>query len=311
MTTPLVRVRFDDGKPNGQEWSRSEDYHAFSPPTLGGSLPDFKQARSSTSNTTRTKKSRKRLAAMWLAWPCPRTCWMHMTNSTNKNEPRGKRDLMPVWKSKGSLLWLRSKPKLTGRITARRLLSRCARRFPLPSEGLTRWRRSDRSRRQNCCGKKGSPTGKGRNMLRPLSKLFLALSLVPASALPQERWTRIEKTDALRGTKSTRFTLEGKFLEAPQQSKMSSPTFVVDCDPSKWRDNRHQHGKLLDAYIVVGAVLDTKVDLDRGRRTGVINGLNVQYRLDDGKVQFSISWSHSTDFSAIFLSVTLGILQRF
>lgn len=27
-----VRVRFDDGKPNGQEWSRSEDYHAlFSP----------------------------------------------------------------------------------------------------------------------------------------------------------------------------------------------------------------------------------------------------------------------------------------
>jgi len=139
-------------------------------------------------------------------------------------------------------------------------------------------------------------------MLRPLSKLFLALSLVPVSALPQERWTQIEKTDALRGTKSTRFTLEGKFLEAPQQSKISSPTFVVDCDPSKWRDNRHQHGKLLDAYIVVGAVLDTKVDVASGvTGPGVINGLHVQYRLDDGKVH-SEFLAHSTDFSAIFLS---------
>lgn len=132
--------------------------------------------------------------------------------------------------------------------------------------------------------------------------VFFVFLLVPACALSQERWTRMEKTDALRGTKSARFTLEGKFLEAPQQSKMSSPTFVVDCDPSKWRDSMHQHGKLLDAYIAVGAVLDTKVDVASGAGgQGVINGLHVQYRLDDGKVH-SEFLAHSTDFSAIFLS---------
>lgn len=149
-------------------------------------------------------------------------------------------------------------------------------------------------------------------MLKPLTKVFLALLLVPASALSQERWTRIEKTDALRGTTSTRFTLEGKFLEAPQQSKMSSPTFVVDCDPSKWRVSRHQHGKLLDAYIAVGAVLDTKVGLEPGLvGQRVVSGLNVQYRLDDGKVKSFPPLSHSTDFSAIFLSDTLGNFRDF
>jgi hypothetical protein len=142
-------------------------------------------------------------------------------------------------------------------------------------------------------------------------KVFLALfalMVVPVSALSQERWARSEKTDALRGTTSTRFTLEGKFLEAPQQGRTSSPTFVIDCDPNKWRVNRHQHGKLLDAYIVVGAVLDTVVDTHPsivGER--VVKGLDVQYRLDDGKVHSAL-WSYSTNFSGIFLSDPLGNL---
>ncbi len=131
-------------------------------------------------------------------------------------------------------------------------------------------------------------------------KAFLALSvllLMPASTLCQEKWTRSEKTDALRGTSSTRFTLDGKFLEAPQQGRTSSPTLVVDCDPSKSRFSR-----LLHAYIVVGTVLDAKVGL--GNWGTVVSGLEVQYRLDDGKVK-SESLSHSTDFSAIFLDAKL------
>jgi hypothetical protein len=126
-----------------------------------------------------------------------------------------------------------------------------------------------------------------------LVKLFLALLLVPAIAMPQG-WARIEKTDALRGTPYTRFILEGKFLEAPQQSRTASPTFVVECDPSRERARGHVHGKLLDAYIAVGAVLDTAVGPGGSE-------LEVQYRLDDGKVKSDV-WSHSTDFSAIFLS---------
>ena len=137
-------------------------------------------------------------------------------------------------------------------------------------------------------------------------------NVAPSLSGVQTKWTRIEKTDALRGTTSARFTMEGKFLEAPQQSKISSPTFVVDCDPNKWRDNRHQHGKLLDAYIAVGAVLDTKVGLESGLvGERVVSGLNVEYRLDDGKVKSFPPLSHSTDFSAIFLSSTLGNFSDF
>jgi len=121
-------------------------------------------------------------------------------------------------------------------------------------------------------------------------------NVAPSLSGVQERWTRTEKTDALRGTTSTRFTLEGKFLEAPQQSKISSPTFVVDCVPGGGRKQHgHTVGKLLDAYIIVGGVLDT------GWGRGV--GIGVQYRLDDGKVKSDL-WSHSTDWSAIFLAST-------
>ncbi len=138
---------------------------------------------------------------------------------------------------------------------------------------------------------------------------FLTLLVMPVIGLSQEKWTRIEKTDALQGTKSARFSLEGKFLEAPQNSKISSPTFVIDCDPNKWRSNRHRRGKLLDAYIVVGAVLDSKVGSNESALIGprAASGVEVQYRIDDGKVR-SEFWFHSTDFSAIFLGEPLGSL---
>jgi hypothetical protein len=43
----------------------------------------------------------------------------------------------------------------------------------------------------------------------------------------------------------------------------------------------------------------------------VVSGLNVQYRLDDGKVKSFPPLSHSTDFSAIYLSDTLGNFSDF
>jgi hypothetical protein len=136
---------------------------------------------------------------------------------------------------------------------------------------------------------------------------FSVAARAQQASLSQERWTRIEKTDALRGTAHSRFTLEGKFLEAPQQGRVSSPTFVVDCDPSARRAHGHQKGKLLDAYIAVGSVLDSKVGFNEFALIGTraASGLHVQYRLNDGKVK-SEFWFHSADFSAIFLGEPLG-----
>ena len=64
----------------------------------------------------------------------------------------------------------------------------------------------------------------------------------------------------------------------------------------------HQHGKLLDAYIAVGAVLDTKVELhqvlaDKVSSMGCMSNTGSM----TGKVH-SEFLAHSTDFSAIFLS---------
>ena len=75
---------------------------------------------------------------------------------------------------------------------------------------------------------------------------------------------------------------------------MSNPMLVVDCDPGYKHWN--VHGKAQAAYIAVGAVIDTGSHGDP-------EGVTVQYRLDDGKVKSDL-WSHSTNFSAIFLGAS-------
>jgi hypothetical protein len=104
-------------------------------------------------------------------------------------------------------------------------------------------------------------------------------------------WEREEKTDPLRGTAYSQFTLTGKFLTRPTQATTEAPVLFVKCLPG---DHRKIHGgfingRFLDAYVIAGAVLDRT---PKGH-------VAVQYRLDDGKMHTEY-WGAGTDDSAAF-----------
>jgi hypothetical protein len=124
-----------------------------------------------------------------------------------------------------------------------------------------------------------------------LGLLFATAVAMHAQNVPT--WKQEQKTDAFRGTSHMQFTLEGKFLTPPQRTTLSNPVMVVRCIPGN-DHNGHTRGKYISGYIATGAVVDTSVD--RGGNSSI----KVQFRRDDGKIQYA-SWSRSTDFSAIFL----------
>ena len=110
------------------------------------------------------------------------------------------------------------------------------------------------------------------------------------SSCSAQNWERVEKTDALRGTTYSEFALTGRFLTPPKQTSAAAPVFVVKCIPGEHSFGFHAYksGKFLDAYMVLGAVVDF--------HTG---GTPVHYRLDDGKIHDE-SWGRGTDGTAIF-----------
>jgi hypothetical protein len=104
-------------------------------------------------------------------------------------------------------------------------------------------------------------------------------------------WQREEKTDPLRGTAYSQFTLTGKFLTPPKLATTEPPVFIVKCIP----DDHHKinggfiNGKFLDAYVIARGVLDRT---SKGH-------VAVQYRLDDGKMHTEF-WGAGTDGTAAF-----------
>jgi len=113
------------------------------------------------------------------------------------------------------------------------------------------------------------------------------------------QWQGAPQTDALRGTKYMRFVLTGKFLTPPRQPTIADPLLIVECIPGKRL--RVYGGTFLDAYVSVGAVLNSVVSQDG-------SGVLASYRLDDGKIKQEL-WSPSTDgTAAFFASVTLNTL---
>lgn len=108
------------------------------------------------------------------------------------------------------------------------------------------------------------------------------------------QWQQEQRTDPLRGTTFSQFSLAGKFLTAPRNSPNTNPLMIVRCVRGK--DHRgHTNGKFLSGYVFVGGVVDSNVN-ESGE-----SAVSVEFRLDDGKLQ-SESWGRSTDFSAIFFS---------
>jgi hypothetical protein len=112
--------------------------------------------------------------------------------------------------------------------------------------------------------------------------------------LTTAQWQREEKTDPLRGTHYSRFSLEGKFLTPPRNSANAHPLLVTHCLAGK-NNFGHTGGKFLTGFIFVGGVVDSSVNEE-----GAVS-VPIQFRLDDGKLQ-SENLSRSTDFSSIFFA---------
>ena len=126
----------------------------------------------------------------------------------------------------------------------------------------------------------------------------------------QDGWSRTEKTDMLSGVSSLRFALRGKFLQAPRQDAAGEPYLVVDCDPTKSSIRGRVHGRVLDAYVDVGAVMNSEVYVSRGLVTTTVNKVvSVQYRRDDERKIQSQDWERSTDFSSLYLSFHAGLIR--
>jgi hypothetical protein len=125
--------------------------------------------------------------------------------------------------------------------------------------------------------------------------ITIAILLLALAGSAFGQWVKVEKTDALRGTKFVQYSLNGIFLTPPSNATADAhPTLIAQCVLGDFY--RHKaHGKILKSYINVGTVLDSQVGNDLNSR------VKVEFRLDDGKVQTD-EWSHSTDFSALFFN---------
>jgi hypothetical protein len=112
----------------------------------------------------------------------------------------------------------------------------------------------------------------------------------PTPAGSTSKWEREDKSDPLRGTSYSQYSLTGKFLTPPHTSNGEPPVFIVKCIPTNHRRSGggYVNGKLMDAYIVMRSVVDHSS-----------SKVFVQYRLDDSKMHKEW-WGVGTDGTAIF-----------
>lgn len=140
--------------------------------------------------------------------------------------------------------------------------------------------------------------------------MLAACGLCSVLAMAQSAWIQSVKTDALTNISHVRFALRGKFLQAPQRSDLTSPVFVLDCAPHKTTYQGRVHGKILDAVIVTGAVIDSANNFDMDAAfmghpdpTRVL----VRFRRDDEKKVQETEWAHTKDFASLYLSGAGGV----
>jgi hypothetical protein len=118
--------------------------------------------------------------------------------------------------------------------------------------------------------------------MKPSTVILVFLSSAIASFAQPETWQQSEEQDALRGTTHLRFELKERFLTAPKNPTIDRPALIVTCQPGKHL--RIYNGKFLQGFATAGVVLDSG---------------QVQYRIDDGKIQRE-EWSSSTNSSSAF-----------
>ena len=126
--------------------------------------------------------------------------------------------------------------------------------------------------------------------MKKASAAVLGLCLSIVCLAESTKWEREDKTDPLRGTSYSQYTLTGKFLTPPKMATTEAPVFIVKCIPGGHRrvSGGYTNGKLLDAYIIARGVVNHSS-----------SNAFVQYRLDDGKMHKEY-WGVGTDGTAIF-----------
>jgi hypothetical protein len=131
-----------------------------------------------------------------------------------------------------------------------------------------------------------------------------------ATVCAQQGWIRTDTKDPLTDFSYVRFTLDGKFLQAPSSGKADKPTLVVECDPTKIQLRGTIHGKVLRSFITIGTVLDSQVSTHEGLLVTTTQSLvPVMYRRDDEKKIQHDSWAAATNYSALFLGFQAGFIH--
>lgn len=120
--------------------------------------------------------------------------------------------------------------------------------------------------------------------------LFLLLAIPHFTEAQQKNssapeWRESQKTDALREITYTQFTLAGRYLNPPQNGTLKRPLLGVDCSPDQ--HSRGSKGKFLEAYLLVGTVLDVKYIEPDEIKSGISYFPKVQVRIqfDEGKLR--------------------------
>lgn len=139
------------------------------------------------------------------------------------------------------------------------------------------------------------------NIFREAIKIIISLFLCAGIARSQE-WTRVEVSDPQGRRQLTEFTLQGKFLKAPNATTEVFPLMILRCQPGRYSSG-HLHGKLLAAVLHVGAVLDGAIvrkeirdELFLGKPDP--DGYYVEFSLDDGESK-SDHWDNVLDYQGV------------
>lgn len=132
-------------------------------------------------------------------------------------------------------------------------------------------------------------------------RIFVTILTLFGAWVGQEgRWQVTPTKDAFTGAGFTRYTLEGKYLQAPKNAAPdSAPKIVLDCRPEH---RTKMEGKIVSAFLILGNVVaDSRIVegsalLHHKSKAKV----KVEYRLDDGKVHEEFLYL-STDLTSVSL----------
>ena len=119
-------------------------------------------------------------------------------------------------------------------------------------------------------------------------------------------WQQSQRTDPAQTYTFTRFTLVGRFANAPNEKVGDRPALTVDCIPGT---ASHPKGRYLAADLLVGTeVKIVYVEPEEIHGLSYYQKVDVRYRADDAKGEERDRWSAGADKASA--SVPKAVLKR-